>query len=79
MANRGDFGDQMQREIMRQAQSRLIAKTPLGAYYTDIQRLRSGTFFQPRYLVPFFFTAIVAIGGAAVSCLGIATAFILGR
>jgi hypothetical protein len=74
-----DFGDRMSAELQRQAQARLIAKTPLGQYWTTIQRIRTGAIWQPRYLIPAAIAAIFVVGSALVSCVGIVTAYILAQ
>jgi hypothetical protein len=56
--------------VKRQAMSNLIAKTPLRNYWTDYQRMRSGTFMQPRYLVSFLGGLVVVLGGLFVTCAG---------
>lgn len=72
-AKQGGFGGAMMAEVQRQAFGRLIAKTPLRDYYSLLYRFRSGSAFQPRYIISAVGALVVLFGGAFVSCAGLFT------
>jgi hypothetical protein len=77
LARQGGFGGAMQHEVKRQAQSKLMAG-PFRELYTMYYRFKSGSFFQPRYLITAVGGLVVLLGGSFASCFGLFTAWWYG-
>jgi hypothetical protein len=78
-AAQGGFAGAMAHEVQRQAQAKLIAKTPFGSYYSQMNRMRSGTYMQPRFIIGAISGIVFLFGGSLVSCFGLITAWLAGQ
>lgn len=75
----GGMGNALAKEVQRQTRAKMLAKLGLGEYYSMWYRYKSGTYFQPRYILAALGSIAVLVGGGLVSCFGLLSAWFLGQ